>query len=440
MVPSRNQRPGCSAPADPSVTVDRRVVDDPVHDPEGRVDGLGEVQVRGVEGDHAVGGLGEVHHGGVLRVPGRDLRRELFGALAAAELDAAAAEACLLAGGEQYAYLGVGCDDGGDVPSLDHHAAVVLFDQLALPADQFSPRAQRGGDGADCRGNGGFTDGDSDIVPADADVLFLRARADFQRQGLCGGLDGGPVVQVCAALQAEPCQGAVHRAGVEVGQFQPAGHLFAHAGFAGAGGAVDGNHKAFSGADYVHCLDEFLGHYWSTRHPRSLRAAIKRSCLLGRTEISTMPTFCPEEWSRRRSSTLTPISPISVSSLAICPGVSSTSTVSHEYACGGPPCLHGIRDWPALPSLISWARSSRAPGAAGDSRVPISRLRSSRTPCRISTTFSAFAPRIWTQSVGSLAAIRVTSRSPLPARDRACRGVRCRRLATSEDITCGRCE
>ena len=77
-----------------------------------------------------------------------------------------------------------------------------------------------------------------------------------------------------------------------------------------------------------------------------------------------MPTFWPEEWSRRRSSRLTPISPISVRSRAICPGVSSTRTVSHEYACGGPPCLPGMRDWPALPSLISW----RGPAARREPR------------------------------------------------------------------------
>ena len=39
-----------------------------------------------------------------------------------------------------------------------------------------------------------------------------------------------------------------------------------------------------------------------------------------------------------------------------------------------------------------------------------------------------------------LAAIRVTSRSPFPARERACSGVPCRRLATREDMTWGRWE
>src|SRR6478672_3439487 len=230
MVPSRNQRPGSSAPAAPSVTVDRRVVDDPVHDPEGRVDGLGEVQVRGVEGDHAVGGLGEVHHGGVLRVPGRDLRRELFGALAAAELDAATAEACLLAGGEQHAYLGVGCDDGGDVPALHHHAAVVLFDQLALPADQFGPGAEGGGDGTDRRGDGRFADGLGDVDAGDADVLFLRAGADLELEAFSRSLDGFTVREVHTAVQAEPGQRPVHGSGVVVREPEPAGHLLADAG------------------------------------------------------------------------------------------------------------------------------------------------------------------------------------------------------------------
>ena len=37
-----------------------RVLDDPAHDPEGRVDGLLKVQVRGVQGDHAVGVIARV--------------------------------------------------------------------------------------------------------------------------------------------------------------------------------------------------------------------------------------------------------------------------------------------------------------------------------------------------------------------------------------------
>ena len=68
----------------------------------------GEVQVRGVQGHHAVGGLREVHHGGVLGVALGHLRGELLGVLAAAKLDAPAAQARLLAGGEQHPDFGAG--------------------------------------------------------------------------------------------------------------------------------------------------------------------------------------------------------------------------------------------------------------------------------------------------------------------------------------------
>ncbi len=94
-------------------------------------------------------------------------------------------------------------------------------------------------------------------------------------------------------VQAVPGQGTVHGAGVQVGEPQPARHFLADAGFAGPGRAVDGHHKGLSGAEHGHGFDEFLCHYCSTRHPRSLSASISRSCLLGRTESSTMPTFCP---------------------------------------------------------------------------------------------------------------------------------------------------
>ncbi len=49
----------------------------------------------------------------------------------------AAAKPGLLAGGQQHPDFGAGRDDGGDVAALHHHAAVVLFDQLTLAADQF---------------------------------------------------------------------------------------------------------------------------------------------------------------------------------------------------------------------------------------------------------------------------------------------------------------
>src|SRR4051812_26990701 len=51
-----------------SVTGDDPVVEDAVHDLERGINRLLEVQLRGVQGDHAVGCRGEVHHGGVLGI------------------------------------------------------------------------------------------------------------------------------------------------------------------------------------------------------------------------------------------------------------------------------------------------------------------------------------------------------------------------------------
>lgn len=119
------------------------------------------------------------------------------------------------------------------------------------------------------------------------------------------------------------------------------------------------------------------------------------------------------------------------------PGVSSTATVKVAKARGAPPCLPGIRAWPALPSAMSWAMSNRAPSAAGSSSVAMSRSMSSRTSYSERTTGRAFAERICTHRPGSEPAIRVVSRNPCPARDRWCSGVSCNREASREDITCG---
>ena len=55
----------------------------------------------------------------------------------------------------------------------------------------------------------------------------------------------------------------------------------------------------------------------------------------------------------------------------------------------------------------------------------------------MSRTGAAFAPRIWTQRSGSLAAMRVTSRTPCPARPSAAFGASTNRRAMRLETTCG---
>ncbi len=66
--------------------------------------------------------------------------------------------------------------------------------------------------------------------------------------------------------------------------------------------------------------------------------------------------------------------------------------------------------------------------------------RSAATAASTSATGAALAARIWVHSPVSPAAIRVTSRSPWPARDRAPSLASASRAAMAADSTCGACE
>ena len=70
----------------------------------------------------------------------------------------------------------------------------------------------------------------------------------------------------------------------------------------------------------------------------------------------------------------------------------------------------------------------------------MSASRSARTSARRSSTASELASRICCHSAGSLAATRVTSRTPCPERARCSAGAAARRPATSTAARCGRWE
>ena len=68
----------------------------------------------------------------------------------AVHLQGAPGQARGLGGGQQHAYVGVGCDDGRDVTALDHDPA--LRGEGALAADELLAHAEVGRHGADrCR-------------------------------------------------------------------------------------------------------------------------------------------------------------------------------------------------------------------------------------------------------------------------------------------------
>ncbi len=163
----------------------------------------------------------------------------------------------------------------------------------------------------------------------------------------------------------------------------------------------------------------------------------------GTTEISATPTACPSPCSRWRSSRLMPASPTSVSRRASDPGSSGTTTETTSYAAGAAPCLPGIRAWPRLPASRTRLRVPSEPSPSAStraSRAPTTSSTWSRTWRRTSRTAGALPARIWVHSRGSLAAIRVTSRSPCPARPTADSGSSRRHAATMLAASWGTCE
>ena len=238
--------------------------------------------------------------------------------------------------------------------------------------------------------------------------------------------------------------------GVEVAEAQLAGGSTRDAGLAGARGTVDGDDEVLSAhgqAAYGRTpWREARCAAWSRRQPVQEPAACavssspSRSATAGSTEISARPNGWPRPCSRCRSSRLTPASPTSCSSRASSPG--------------GPA--------PAPPRrCMPWARHRACPGCGRGRRCPGPRSgpaprgrrrrrrrrgrRAHRSPrsARCARARGPRAPppalpaRIWVHSWGSLAAMRVTSRIPWPARATAGSARSRSRPATSEDDELG---
>ena len=138
----------------------------------------------------------------------------------------------------------------------------------------------------------------------------------------------------------------------------------------------------------------------------------------------------------RRSSTLTPISPVSASSRASSPGWSGTATKTVVSAREGPPCLAGITAVPATPRSRTSVSRDRSPSSSAPSRASTS----SRTSSSSAVSASVLAVTICCHSSGSPAATRVTSRTPCPDSARCSRGASVSRPAATAASRCGRCE
>ena len=196
--------------------------------------------MRRVDERHALGGLGERRNG---RVDGIATHDQVVGGLegvrvvGAVHLQGAPREPGGLGGGQQHAYVGVGCDDGRDVTPFDHDAA--LCGQGTLPADELLAHAEVGRHGADRGRDVGRPDRLADVVAVDQHVGVLGVGAELQRQLAGQGGDPVGVGEVDVARQRPPGERAVHRAGVDETQAQPLGHAARHAGLSRARRSVD---------------------------------------------------------------------------------------------------------------------------------------------------------------------------------------------------------
>jgi len=135
-------------------------------------------------------------------------------------------------------------------------------------------------------------------------------------------------------------------------------------------------------------------------------------------------------------------SPISANRRPSSPGLSGTRTVTSAYRRAAPPCLPGMRATPRRPSSITPANAFITPGAPGPSTAavrsaPTTSSSEERSASACGSTAPAFAARIADHIMGSDAAIRVTSRTPCPARPSASAGRSASRVAVSDATSCG---
>ena len=224
------------------------------------LDGLLQAHVAGVDEGDALGGGEELGDGGVVAVAAHHLVAQGGGVHALAgrlQVGGAAGQARRLGGGQQQAHVGVGGDDGGDVAPLRHNAgpagegggpAVGLgADDRALEAGELGAHLQVRGHRRDDGGDVGLADGRGDVDAVADHAGRARVQTHVQGHGPHGPGHGRGVAQVHAAALAPPGGGAVHGAGVEVGQAQPGGHAPRDGGLARAARPVDGD-------DDSHCF------------------------------------------------------------------------------------------------------------------------------------------------------------------------------------------
>src|SRR5690606_154008 len=230
--------------------------------------------------------------------------------------------------------------------------------------------------------NVGLTDAHVIVVGVDSQlVVKFRQQADDRIRVFCFD----------PPLERKPGQRAVGRTGVLVVVAERPGRGPAHAGLTAARRPVDGDRDALLYVTHRYAPAIF--------QPRCSSSATSFSSASGSTEISANPICAPGECSSRRSSMLTPASPISVSRRASSPGVSSTFTTSWANLRSWP-CLPGMRAAPELPADMVSAMARLDPVAVGLSRAAITASRSSRNSFRMPTAGAAFAPRICTHSDG----------------------------------------
>ena len=271
---------------------------------------------------------------------------------------------------------------------------------------------------------------------------------------------GSSTSTACASIHQ--VSGAVHGPGVEVAQTEPLGDAPRDAGLARSGRTVDGDHSRTEPPEADgHVVRRFgsgAGHRASrvptvrlrarpsvrrravpSRRGRTSRSSVKCSRRApatgpGRTCSSTVPTGWPAACSSATSSTLTPASPAATKIRASSPGRSGTTTVTTANSVGRPPCLPGMRARPCVAvlehardhgqgrlsrsRLIDVVEKSTSPAGPGSRRAAL-HLGAARPAARCRT--SEQRQPHWrrgsrSRGRGSEAAIRVTSRTPGPAR------------------------
>lgn len=206
------------------------------------VDGFVEGEVGGVDVDGVVGAAeGADGAGLVAHVALEDLAEDFveFGGDALGfELGDAAAGAFFGVGVEVEFEFGVGEDDGPLIAAFGDEGALG-FAEVALLADElFADPGVVGGDVGDL-GDGGLPDelGDVAVVEEDWGGGAGEIEAKGEEPAALG--DGVGVVED-VLFEGVECDGAVHGAGVEVGDGEFSGELECGGRFTGTSGAVDG--------------------------------------------------------------------------------------------------------------------------------------------------------------------------------------------------------